>query len=912
MSLIESDDSYGYKNLNIQYGMQTVFSTIPFQTNENDDAEKTDNDNKTQFEIDIEKFYFEEFRENLKFKDKNSKSKDNIDYNLLYKPLKFFMLGDYDVLYVTLINNFKFSHRLFEPITQKDIESKNKDLVYNAHTFQSYSGFVLNQNKKQIHNIFKSVNDNDKDKVKPISYFVGVINLKLNNGLFIGNGLNYIDEVYKHIEKKLEELKVKNYLINQTFSWFELSIMIFIDKPEILTDTLLHLRAMVLGDLNNNQIAQNSLYSKLLNSDDELEKINKTSLFADTNSHFGFNERLIRKTFKKNDEDFQFDDYVDKFYKRAQSLKLKTEIEWQVKPGHIIDLINLLKDNNYLKNYFFDNKLKNITKSNTNMVLGKCDYYLSENKSNSILSNFHLIRYIARKSDVFKHARKVRTYIFLDKLDYLESNYKQRTDSNQNSIKNIVNWSDILKKLAIKNIEFYTYDNYLKKLKVSRHIRNKILKIFSNFNNGILDPIQFTYFVDFSILIEKLKLFIKYEAQINDNETKSVTEITDKLIVFINTFQEAYNVRFLNGYQFENISDFDLDYNNSIQQLLSSYGILVNQFGKHFYDLNSLYGPVIQLNDLDTVSDIYTINYAIHHFTSPEFIFTTLSKEVLNSLLQENEFQSIKLSYDDIILSIKRGINESYFDDLIISGTFDLNYFIIDCIRYYVTFNENFNLYQHWIWTYNFQNTSLYDTDGMFNENHLKTEMLRLLMLQKFVQFANDDDFGLIIEENSSISKKLECPLPHLEAYWFLHFEKLNEITNLIFQNHFNEFNEIIHFINEKRDSFGKSQREMLTLKNLNSKIINKTLLKHYEMNKGKTVMVNRDWSTGKFCKNIYDQDVLYAIDQIGTQYFFTNKGTQEYFEFNSKIILSVLDYATKHKKDFISEIISMKDEADK
>ena len=37
-------------------------------------------------------------------------------------------------------------------------------------------------------------------------------------------------------------------------------------------------------------------------------------------------------------------------------------------------------------------------------------------------------------------------------------------------------------------------DTILKTLKVSRQIRIKVLKIFSNYNNGILDPILFVYF----------------------------------------------------------------------------------------------------------------------------------------------------------------------------------------------------------------------------------------------------------------------------------------------------------------------------------------------------------------------------------------------------------------------------------
>ena len=616
---------FGFENLKIRYGIQTIFSTLPFQNNDNKNADD-ERINRTRFEEEIEGVYFQEFRETL--------PKDTPE--ILYNPLKYYMLGDYDVVYISLINNFKFSHRLFEPILKNGNDC-------NTHTFQNYSGFILNQSESKIKEVF------DSHKSEPISYFIGIINLKLNNGLFIGNGLKLIEKIYNWVEDKIkndEENKnhIKHHILTQSFSWFELSLTIFTDNPNSLSKILQQIRALRLVDLikdeGDNNLLEDSLYKELFWEKSDIDTIKETSVFADTVSHFGFNEQLVQKSLKDND--------IVEFMKKAKGMDLKTEIEWQIKPGHIPNLMNLITEHEYLKDYF--PKFDNLNQSEANIVLGKCDYYLTETNS-SILSNFHLIRHVARSNDLFKHIRKVRTYIYFDKLDG-----KLLQNKKQIERKKFLDWDIALKKLAVKSGDFFLYDEKLKKLKVSRHIRNKILKIFSNYNNGILDPIQFTYFIDMSILIEKLKLYILNEAALNDTETKPITEITNKLLVFIKAFQEAYDVRFLNGYQFESISDFDLDYNNSIQQLLSCYGVFVHEYGKLFYKDN-LYAPVIQLNDLDTVSDIHSINYAIHHFTSPEFIFTTLAKEVLNSSLQENEFSEIKRKYKDIILSLKEEIN---------------------------------------------------------------------------------------------------------------------------------------------------------------------------------------------------------------------------------------------------------------
>lgn len=862
---------FGFKDLEIKYGIQTIFSTIPFQNNENNDTGNVKRSNKTEFEKEIEDVYFGDFKGNLGY----------VTPDALYKPLKYFMLGDYDVVYISLINNFKFSHRLFEPISKN---GKN----YNTHTFQNYSGFLLNQSQDEVLNIFNPIEQS------PISYFIGVINLKLNNGLFIGNGLKIIAEIYKWIDRKInndEKYKkdIKSYILTQTFSWFELSLNLFIDNPNTLSWILQQIRSLklkdILSDSNNQQLLDNSLYKGLFPKTD-IETLKNTSVFADTVTQFGFNSKLIES---KLDDPYckGFMDYANK------ELQLKTEIEWQVKPGHVPNLIDFIKRDDYLQGFFF--KDSQDYDCHANMVLGKCDYLLTE-RASSILSNFHLIRHVARKSKLYTHIRKIRTRIYFDDLEEeLLKNQKQikRTD--------FLNWDDKLKKLAIDSGKFYEYDKKLKKLKVSRHIRNKILKIFSNYNNGILDPIQFTYFIDMSVLIKNLCRYIDHESDLNDTETKPITEITGKLLIFIKTFQEAYDVRFLNGYQFESISDFDLDYNNSIQQLLSSYGIFVFHYGKLFYK-DDLYAPVIQLNDIDTESDKYSINYAIHHFTSPEFVFTPLAKEVLNSLLQDEEFLDIKDKYEDVISALKEEINESYFDDLIKSGTFDLDYFIIDCIRFYITFEGDFDLYQHWIWSYNFQNTSLYDTDGMFNENHLKTEMLRLLMLQKYIRQENSGQPSFY--NDNSINQKISCPISHLDAYWFLHCDKLDIITDSIFEN-FSK-NEIIkslyiqlqNYINHKINYFTYNEDNEPYLR-----IIKNCLKNHYSENKEKVTIVNRDWSNGDFSKNNKEDDILYSVDQIGSQYFYSNKATQTYFEYNAKIILSIIDFATQNKKSFISNL---------
>jgi len=864
MNINTSKNNFGYDNIDIQYGVQIIFSTVP-------------NQKDIDFEKDIEKNYFEDYKGKIDSKE-----------IYLYKPLKFYMLGDYDVCYITLINNFKFSHRLFEP------KDKTDNTVYNAHSFQSYSGFALNESDK-LKEIFSSTDS---------TYFVGVINLKLNNGLLIGNGLKYIESVYNYLKTELAEIP---FLLTQTFSWFDLSLVVFIDDPKELAAILAKLRFATFKDLKNTNDLKNSLYHSIIK---EKKAIKNTSLFADTHTYFGFNEKLISIKGLSNTYIKGFEKHIKK-----NNIELETEIEWQVKPGHILDLEEILKSHSYLKKYFSFDERK--------ISLGKCDFLLQE-ISTEILANFHLIRYIHRKQDcnLFLHIRKVRTYVFLN-----GNNIK----SNQVILKkDVFCWDKELDKLAVKSKDFHEIDKKLKTLKISRQVRIKILKIFSNYNNGIQDPIQFPYFLDFTIFIKNLINLINEEYFISNSQVNSIRELEIVLNEHIKVFQEGYNVRFLNGYQFENISDFDLDFNSSIQQLLTSYGTLVYEYGKLFYkEKTNLYGPLIQLNNIDTNSNYRSINYSIHHLTSPEFVFSTLLKEILNHLKIDNK--QLKNELEVLYLNLNtflEVVNESYLDDMWENQLIDFDYLIIDSIRFITTFNCDFSLFEHWFWSYNFQNPSLFDTSGMFNEDHLRKEMLRIMLIKKM--------FNVHYELNS--------PIPELYTYWDRHYSKINKISedivNAVEQFEFAKIINaiVLNYLDNFKNSFNPNldvlnyASKMEKLKNISSqvnqkqinklsflfnvstsnslnileveKLIFETLNHHFTENKLKVTLLKRNWKTGSVLNNYNDlnKDILYAIDQTGGVYFYDNDKINSYFKSNAQCLLSLIDFSFIKKKEFILE----------
>lgn len=868
-----------YREINVEYGFQVVLSTIPNQDNIN-------------FEEDIEKHFFKNYKDKVGSKDK-----------YLYNPMKFYMLGSYDICYISLIDNFKFSHRLFEPKK----EGFEKDFVYNDHAFQSYSGFAVNK-KTQLEQMFSD---------KPDKYFTGIINLKLNNGLLIGNGLDYIEAVIY----MLNELIDIPFLTFQTFSWFEISLVVFVNDPKELSKVISDLRTAEFRDLNFEKYhLSKSLYKELFKGDDT-KKVDRTSIFSDTHTYFGLNEKLV-----KSKEDGQyFKEFKDLVY--SGKISLKTEVEWHVKPGHIHELEKTLLNNDNLKS-LVDNEIKQF-------VLGKSDYLLKE-KETDILSNIHLIRYIMNNDgycDLFKDIRKIKSYVYLD------SSFEQCNIEPKDS--QPLFWFDKLSKLCVSAPEFLKYDKQLKSLKISRQVRNKILKIFSNYNNGIQNPILFLYFLDFTVFIENLKKLISFEYDISKKRLNEVRTLEKKLNENIKVFQEGYNVRFLNGYHFENISDFDLDFNNSIQQLLSSYGTFVYEYGKYFFApdksrMEAEYSPIIQLNDIDTISNDLSINYSVHHLTSPEFVFATILKELLNHLDIYNDDinKAVLNQYNQELKQIKNIINESYLDDMFESDLIEINYFIIDSIRFALTFNFNFDLFYHWFWTYNFQNSALFNTSGMINEYRLKSELFRIMLVKNY--------FG--------VKKKMKCPSPEIYSYWKIHYDKIEKISKVFldeidadvgffgfindtFTKYFEDNYMTNEIMNNEKWEIALKQLEKLKGKVLNldkfdapfngkfifnimeekdysnnlyflDNLMWNLLKKHYDNNNEDITTMKRDWDKGEVLSQYnsnYD-NVLYSIDATGGVYFSDTQKSKRYFKDNAECLLKIIDFSLKQKKQFISD----------
>jgi hypothetical protein len=889
----------------------------------------------------IDRDYYVNYRNNSKsycskpdenyLYDKRDKEKE---IPVLYNPLRYHILGNYDLAYISLIDNLKFAQRLFEPKLNTG-DNKEPD-VYAPYTFQSFTGITYHEDQKLKSFFYDYLRSGGRKK-----YFLGICNLKLNNAFLIGNGKDFLDSVYSVINRQINEFNNKavkedciDYLILQSFSWFEFSVLLFSNNPDSISTIIRKLRSLSISHLTQkSKLAENSLYHELFKHI-PLKDLMKANVFADTHTYVGIHCDLIEKN--KNEQ------FVREFLAKEKKIKFKTEIEWQVKPGHMHLLVEMLqkKSKEYRLNFDFQSKY---------LLAGKSDYLLQE-ESESILTNIFLFRLMLDEPLLYDHVRKIRT-----RLLFRMDSKKIKSDGKQS-----LNLYKELKWLARKNRETAKLDEQMKALKISRQIRTKVLKIFTNYNNGIQDIILFTYFLDFKIFIDDLRDFINKEYTnwedscgttggsnlLLDNHEKeriTVSELENKLMRRIEIFQEGFNVRMLNSYQFEDITDFDLDFNSSIQQLLSAYSSMIMEIGNVFYAEKYVYGPAVQLNLKDTLSSYISINYYIHHLTSPEFVFSTVTKEILNNDQYDTEIvKSMHAKYNSVKTELD--ISHPYVYAMVESELVDLNYFFIDTQRFVVSFDCDFKLYYFWFWTYVLQNPLIYDKSGIVNEEHFKKELFRMLLVAKY--------FDL------DIQSEIYCPLPEIQTYWDRHFPKLSECVDeyIKFLNEkgilaeftkymFMRYEKFLEIFSEEPESLIEGTEEdakkAAPLYNLSQKYravfnidgfyqkeqkqrlykaMNKNrlptelrqwffyMVDHlrliYTCNNGNISFLRRDWKTGKPVRSFISSNIeqhLYSVDQTGGLFFDDMKQLNEYSKLSAYALTRLIHFSLVNKKKFVA-----------
>lgn len=653
----------------------------------------------------------------------------------LYKPLTYHLFGTFDIVFISLIDNYKFCQKVF------DMDS---DSMGSPTNYQIVTGICNSKHHSEAKRVTDLFNGGVPHK------FVHITNFKINNGLLIGNGNYLVDKVLQKIK---DELGGAPFILFKSFNWSEIILIQFGDNDIVkLQKNIVKFREYSLGDLEDTEdIVEESLYhffkSKDVSSfsqDDQNQSITDCHIFADTHSYTGVDYELFNA---KHDQSKKhpFD-----------NIPFKSVIEMQVKPGHLNELYYELSQLDVFEPHVL--RFKN----------GKTDYVVKE-KSFSFFHSNYMINQVYRNEDnnIKKHIRRIKTNFLIDvcKDNNLIDEVRKDDFLNYSTSFGIVNFSKVLETCFSFNLN--NLKESIKKIGVSRQLREKVLKAFSNFNNLIKDTILYGEFIE-------LHGYLKYfEKDINgilenrdnpkpQNPTLKMRKIERKWTTFLQIYEDAYHNRVHNNYLYEDINEFSIDFNSAVNQINSIHDFIVKKANNAFFP-HSKNQIIVTQNEIDSKSNAVNVNYNVYHYLEPSLIFTTLMKEVLNSvthkapkIVKKNKSNSIeplfsKTFFTDINEKVRGMLSKDEYQFNLVRN-FDFTYFFTDLAKMAFTFLFDYSLYEYWAWTYFLQDSSLYEKKGQPDEELFQKELLRISL----IKFLFEDDSNVLnpVDETEDLWEK--------------------------------------------------------------------------------------------------------------------------------------------------------------
>jgi len=611
----------------------------------------------------------------------------------LYSPIHFYAFGHFNVISLSLIDDFYFSNFHFRPNSK--------------HTKSTISNFqyqIVNcLNNSTLHKL------DSFNELKGFNY-IGISKIKINPILILKHG----HRIISFIKERLLE-NSKNYqgiisIISDSHSWHDLTIINFSNSLELINSVIINTRKMSCIDL--------------IPFNEEFERTKQiTHIFVDTHTTFGINPEF----FTTNSSRFEI------YSKENIDTEINIFSKIHIKTGHGEQVRQLTS--NLLNKHNINFEIR--------FIDGRSDHAINFSSIFSFISFWKCLQIEANSqyidnSNPLYHIRKIHSNISFKLPEY----------TTEESIYDINSHFRLFDKIKFKHSEIIHIEACLKKLKVSKEQSNCVVSAFNNFNDLATDVNLFPYFLDTYPLLHTFHFLIVEYSTLNDIDdynprpSKTVKEI----VVLINTFLETWQNSFLNRFQeskrYEYNSDSKTEFNGGVHQVLETYDsiykLVVNTF--------SLVEPKDILLNLPITTygsqkvGIKSTHFSLHvnyfQLFQPEFFLFVLKKEAfnhqfsryfLNSNLEFYQITLAKLSdfaktipiiiHTEPDIKIKK-ILFDYCDPSDIKKR--LRYIITYSNWINNTFNKELDLFVFWFWGTYFQSSENYNTNGS-----LKLEVFR-------------------------------------------------------------------------------------------------------------------------------------------------------------------------------------------
>ena len=717
---------------------------------------------KAFFKREIQNGIFKQYKDRItsfsfnKEKDDTAIREDFDQY--LYRAKAYYLFGSFDLAVLALVDDFKLGSKTFHPyshLTEEALANADGRLLQPENfIFQTLTGYapqLIAEHPSLLETACETFL-REEEKENPRFPLFSSCSLKLNNAFTVGGGNTFIQLVASmitsHLEASPDYKEHFDFILLQTFSWNEFTLLFFSDSYSTITKHILQIRELNFKDLklfdygNNSfieSIRKEALLSHLIKDDNEVgEKLDFAHIFVHSQSIFGFDIDLFE------DENIA---HSPKF-KQLRDESLNLNIQLFVKPGHLKTVAQ-----------YFDQKSEN-----WRLHIGKGDFIYPVPDGNLRLSYRELLHSTDLES-INKHIRGLQTHPELSfELDEIAGEL----------VEDHFFYSQKLGRFAFTIEDLRRLRDYLVRCKVSKTVRERVINMYVNFNYGIQDPVLFAYFIDLHSFLTKTLNDI---AALTEEDDQSVEETSDSLSILSNDFEKAFRNRFHLSYLMSEMADINMDFNGGVQQLVSLfdsvYKIMASVLQMPMKERPSL--CVSSISGIASNDNSVEMSYA--HLLQPSLFLSTATATVAKSFFNRN--QNASETYVKFIQKTALVQNLSLMETLPFLE--DLSELFGDMINYYITFNKDTELFLFWYWHYFLQNPDMYNQKGEVNEELFCLYLLRLMFVFEYL----DPDSG-------HFKAQVLAPNHDLQDLWFRWFprtrEKLDEILSEGTAEHLDEW----------------------------------------------------------------------------------------------------------------------------
>ncbi|MFK7932774.1 MAG: hypothetical protein AB8G22_04650 [Saprospiraceae bacterium] len=745
---------------------------------------------RTEIAEGIFKNYKERLREHFKPKcgSESEKICKHEFETYLYQPKAYCLLGNYDLAVLSLIDEFSLGSRSFHPYSSLLKGKKPHNFTYQTvtGTAPKLSAFGSDDTsfQERAHRTFlHAATDTASDE--SVFPFIGICSIKIDNSLLIGAGGKLQDLIIRAIRATIEECdfyknKEVDYLLTTTLSWNEISIVFFSDSFQKITSKILSIRELVVKNLAQHDhdhyyqfVKENSLATRKHSA----EQIENLPLFANTTTIFGYDHYFLEhpNAFKNPPARF----------KKFDATELKLYVRWYIRPGHLRATLQEMSSSD-----------------SAHIAIGRGDYvYALDTESLQNLTDYvnNLTRHPSHP--MVQHIKKIYSTPEIDcSIDTIpagkisEEQY-ERSHAGKDLVFSIETLAEIKR--------------YLKTYSVAKILRDKVVNMYVSFNDCIQDEVLYSYFIDLYPFLLRVKEDIKLYGLDETGYYDSIRNISKELRTICDDFEKAHRNRFHQSYLTSDITDYNLEFNGGIQQIVTAFDSAYKSIaGILGMDADEL--PFVYITGYSGVaSKLYNVQLNSYHLYQPEFFVAVATHEVANNIIE-----NLRTDFPGI-----QKIRAYYASDSTFTQDYPqaVEYFLVDLVTFHLAYNRNVKLFLYWHWGTFLQTALYYNRDGSINRRLFREFLLRMIILFKFLDIKD------------AIRAEQPC-CATLAEYWIEDFKQLEKMAEHFLQDEYLadwwEYSEVVankmviddfcgiseHRRTAQTDSKRKQQKEVVEL----------------------------------------------------------------------------------------------------